>query len=163
MIHIRHVIISNKTRFGRKWVYLFYYTVNQKTCLFGSHWVIAIIISHTKLMFAPTIFRQIVLKFYRGYRINFITDFFVKEKLNKGIIATSLNLGEHQRSTSSILKMWTNKLWTVGQYLHSKDNLKFCNLCLIITENNYFLDTKLEFIQVGMCYLKESLVIDAKH
>ena len=126
MIHIRQVIASNKTRFERKWVYLFYYTVYQKTCLFGLHWVIAIIISHTKLMFAPTIFRQIVLKVYRGYRINFTTDCSVKEKLNKGRIATTLNLGEHQRSTSSILKMWTNKLRTIGQYLHSKDHLKSC-------------------------------------
>ena len=167
MIHIRQVITSNKTRFGRKWVYLFYYTVYQKTCLFGLYWVIAIIISHTKLTFAPTIFRQIVLKVYRGYRINFITDRSVKEKLNKGTIATTLNLGEHQRSTSSILKMWTNKLRTIGQYLHSPDNLKcrrkFCNLCLIITENNYFLDTILEFIQVKKCYLKESLVTDVKY
>ena len=126
MIHIRQMIASNKTRFGRKWVYLFYYMLYQKTCLFGLHWVIAIIISHTKLMFAPTIFRQIVLKVYRGYRINFTTDCSVKEKLNKGRIATTLNLGEHQRSTSSILKMWTNKLRTIGQYLHSKDHLKSC-------------------------------------
>ena len=167
MIHIRQVIASNKTRFGRKWVYLFYYTVYQKTCLFGLYWVIAIIISYTKLTFAPTIFRQIVLNIYRGYRINFITDHSVKEKLNKGTIATTLNLGDHQRSTSSILKMWTNKLRTIGQYLHSRDNLKccrkFCNLCLIITENNYFLDTILEFIQVGKCYLKESFVTDVKY
>ena len=68
-------------------------------------WVIAVIISHTKLTFAPTIFRQIVLKVNRGYRINFINDHSVKEKLNKGTIAATLNLGEHQRSTSSILKM----------------------------------------------------------
>ena len=130
MIHIRQVITSNKTRFGRKWVYLFYYTVYQKTCLFGLYWVIAIIISHTKLTFAPTIFRQIVLKVYRGYRINFTTDCSVKEKLNKGRIATTLTLGEHQRSTSSILKMWTNKIWTISQYLHSKDNLKSCKKIL---------------------------------
>ena len=63
------------------------------------------IISHTKLMFAPIIFGQIVLKVYRGYRINFITDHSAKETLNKGRIAATLNLGEHQRSTSSILKM----------------------------------------------------------
>ena len=126
MIHIRQMIASNKTRFGRKWVYLFYYMLYQKTCLFGLHWVIAIIISHTKLMFAATIFRLIVLKVYRGYRINFTTDCSVKEKLNKGRIATTLTLGEHQRSTSSILKMWTNKLRTIGQYLHSKDHLKSC-------------------------------------
>ena len=167
MIHIRQMIASNKTRFGRKWVYLFYYMLYQKTCLFGLHWVIAIIISHTKLMFAPAILRRIVLKVYRGYRINFITDHSVKEKLNKGRISTTLNLAEHQRSTSSILKMWTNKLRTIGQYLHSRDNLKcrrkFCNLCLIITENNYFLDTILEFIQVEKCYLKESLVTDVKY
>ena len=130
LIHIQQVIAINKTRFERKWMYLFYYAVNQKTCLFGLHWVIAKIISHTKLMLAPTVFRQIVLKFYRGHRINFITDCFVKEKLNKGRIATNLNLGEHQRSTSSILEMWTNKLWTVGQYLHSKDNLKSCKKIL---------------------------------
>ena len=131
------MIASTKTRFGRKWVYLFYYMLYQKTCLFGLHWVIAIIISHTKLMFAPTIFRQIVLKVYRGYRINFTTDCSVKEKLNKGRIATTLTLGEHQRSTSSILKMWTNKLRTIGQYLHSKDNLKSCkkNLQLMFDYN----------------------------
>ena len=130
MIHIRQMIASNKTRFGRKWVYLFYYMLYQKTCLFGLHWVIAIIISHTKLMFAPTIFRQIVLKVYRGYRINFTTDCSVKEKLNKGRIATTLTLVEHQRSTSSILEMWTNKLRTIGQYLHSKVNLKSCKKIL---------------------------------
>ena len=117
--------------------------------------------------FSTTIFRQIVLKVNRGYRINFINDRSVKEKLNKGTIAATLNLGEHQTSTSSILKMWTNKLRTTGQYLHSQDNLKccrkFCNLCLIITENNYFLDTILEFIQVGKCYLKESFVTDVKY
>ena len=117
--------------------------------------------------FCTTIFRQIVLKVNRGYRINFINDRSVKEKLNKGTIAATLNLGEHQTSTSSILKMWTNKLRTTGQYLHSRDNLKccrkFCNLCLIITENNYFLDTMLEFIQVGKCYLNESLVTDVKY
>ena len=138
MIHIRQVITSNKTRFGRKWVYLFYYTVYQKTCLFGLYWVIAIIISHTKLTFAPTIFRQIVLKVYRGYRINFTTDCSVKEKLNKGRIATTLNLGEHQRSTSSILKMWTNKLRTRGQYLNSKDNLKSCkNILQLMFDYNW--------------------------
>ena len=135
MIHIRQMIASNKTRFGRKWVYLFYYMLYKKTCLFGLHWVIAIIISHTKLMFAPTIFRLIVLKVYRGYRINFTTDCSVKEKLNKGRIATTLNLGEHQRSTSSILKMWTNKLRTIGQYLHSKDNLKTCRKILQLMFN----------------------------
>ena len=138
MIHIRQMIASNKTRFGRKWVYLFYYMLYQKTCLFGLHWVIAIIISHTKLMFAPTIFRQIVLKVYRGYRINFTTDCSVKEKLNKGRIATTLNLGEHQRSTSSILKMWTNKLRTIGQYLNSKDNLKSCkNILQLMFDYNW--------------------------
>ena len=137
MIHIRQMIASNKKRFGRKWMYLFYYTLYQKTCLSALHWVIAIIISHTKLMLTPTIFRQIVLKVYRGYRVNFTTDCSVKEKLNKGRIATTLNLGEHQRSTSSILKMWTNKLWTVSQYLHSKDNLKSCkkNLQLMFDYN----------------------------
>ena len=138
MIHIRQMIASNKTRFGRKWVYLFYYMLYQKTCLFGLHWVIAIIISHTKLMFAPTIFRQIVLKVYRGYRINFTTDCSVKEKLNKGRIATTLTLGEHQRSTSSILKMWTNKLRTIGQYLNSEDNLKSCkNILQLMFDYNW--------------------------
>ena len=96
---------------------------------------------------------------YGGYRIDFITDCSAKEKLKKLAIATILNSGEPQRSASSIFRMWTNKIKAIGQYLHFsfsplivtgrgsiiiriwKAGKRFCNLYLVITEKDYFLET----------------------
>ena len=133
-------------------------------------------ISHKKLLFGLTNYDTI----YGGYKINFITDRSAKEKLNKGAISTTLNSGETQSSANSILKMWTSKIKTIGLYLYLsfsplivtgggsiiriwRARKKFYNLYLVITEKDYFPETILEFIQVGKCYLKKSLVTDIKY